>query len=166
MFITEEFRALAGLSTGTFRILFQKYCGVGTPIAKPVYLFVLFKYYKLYPVVRAWSTIFPGKRSRRSFLFRLRSWEVSRRSCSAVHRWCGSCLLALSNNKPLQRSEQSVWIVSKRFTVRILGVFFLNFCLFFALFCVRSFASTITVLDKSTSRYASNTVCPLCQSLG
>lgn len=72
----EEFRALAGLSKPVFRVLYHKYCGAGTPICKPVYLFVLFKYYKLYPVERAWSTIFPGKRSRRSLMFRLRVWEV------------------------------------------------------------------------------------------
>lgn len=72
----EEFRALAGLSKGTFRIIYDKYCGAGTLICKPVYLFLLFKYYKLYPVDRAWSTIFPGKRSRRSFLYRLHVWEV------------------------------------------------------------------------------------------
>jgi hypothetical protein len=76
----QEFRALAGLSMSTFRVLYDKYCGPGTPICKPTYLFVLFKYYKLYPVERAWSTIFPGHRSSRSFLFRLRTWEVRKQT--------------------------------------------------------------------------------------
>ena len=73
----DEFRALTGLSTNTFRLIFDKYCGPGTPILKPVYLFGLFKFYKLYPVLRAWRTIFPGLRSRKSFFTRLRKWEVS-----------------------------------------------------------------------------------------
>jgi len=73
----DEFRALTGLSTGTFRLIFDKYCGAGTPISKPLYLFALFKFYKLYPVLRAWRTIYPGLRSRQSFFTRLRRWEVS-----------------------------------------------------------------------------------------
>jgi hypothetical protein len=78
----DEFRALTGLSTGTFRLIFNKYCGAGTPIPKPHYLFALFKFYKLYPVLRAWRTIVPGLRSRKSFFTRLRKWEVSEYSAN------------------------------------------------------------------------------------
>jgi hypothetical protein len=72
----DEFRALTGLAPSTFRIIWDKYCGPETPIPKPAYLFALFKFYKLYPVWRAWRTFHTGLRSMRSFIARLRKWEV------------------------------------------------------------------------------------------
>lgn len=84
---TEEFNALTGLLPDTFIIIFNKYCGPGTVIKKPIYLFWLFKYYKLYPISRALSTIHHRRyKSRKSFEYRLHGWEVR------INKTCG-CLL-------------------------------------------------------------------------
>ena len=46
--------AMTGLSQTTFRYVYDKYCGPLTAIKRPLYLFVLLMYYKVYPVNRAW----------------------------------------------------------------------------------------------------------------
>jgi hypothetical protein len=74
----EEIVAMTGLTSDTFDVLYDKYCGAGTPICKPVYLWWLFQYLKLYPISRAFRAIHEGKyKSRRCFLTRIHLWQVS-----------------------------------------------------------------------------------------
>ena len=73
----DEFVALTGLTIDTFCYMYHKYCGKDTPICKPVYLFWLFEWYKLYPVARASSALHGGKlKSWRGFQSRLKKWQV------------------------------------------------------------------------------------------
>jgi hypothetical protein len=75
-----EFAALTGITQDTFEYLYDRYCGKGTPISKPKYLFWLFQYYKMYPIERGLRIIHHGSlRSARNFIWRLRKWEVSLR---------------------------------------------------------------------------------------
>ena len=77
-FSEEEIVALTGISSNTFNLIWAKYCGRDTPIRRPVYLWWLFQFYKLYPVARAFRTIHGGKqKSNRSFLYRIYAFEVS-----------------------------------------------------------------------------------------
>ena len=92
----EEVVALTGLTSSTLVIIYDKYCGAGTPICKPRYLFWLFQYYKLYPVSRAFRTIHNGQlKSRRNFLDRLHRWQVSFNStmCTIDTYRCSSSVI-------------------------------------------------------------------------
>jgi hypothetical protein len=74
----DEVVALCGLTPETFVKLFNKYCGRATPIKKPLYLWLLFKYFKIYPVHRAFRALHEGRyKSRRNMLSRIHVWEVS-----------------------------------------------------------------------------------------
>jgi hypothetical protein len=74
----EEILALCGLSAELLKTIYTKYCGNGTPINKPIYLWWLFMWYKLYPIARAARVIHGGAfRSHRYFLNRLHHWQVS-----------------------------------------------------------------------------------------
>lgn len=78
-FEEEEVLALTGLSSSTFQQIYEKYCGPSTPIKRPIYLWWLFQYYKIYPVSRAFRTIHLGAlKTRRGFLYRLYRWQVSK----------------------------------------------------------------------------------------
>lgn len=74
----EEILALCGLSLELMKEIYIKYCGEGTPINRPQYLWFLFMWYKLYPVSRA-SRIIHGDRynDHRYFLTRIHEWQVS-----------------------------------------------------------------------------------------
>lgn len=74
----EESKALTGLTKATFTVVYVKYCGTGTPIFKPVYLWWTFKFLKLYPINRAMGDIHHGRyKSRRCFQTRVYHWIVS-----------------------------------------------------------------------------------------
>jgi hypothetical protein len=57
-FSNEEIVAATGVTRETFVYVFDRYCGQGTPISKPVRLYHLFVFYKLYPVARACNQVF------------------------------------------------------------------------------------------------------------
>ena len=79
-FDEQEIIALSGLSSSTLVVLWVKYCGVGTPIRRPVYLWWLFVFFKMYPIRRAARTIHGGVfKSAGTFLRRLYAWQVSSR---------------------------------------------------------------------------------------
>ena len=51
--------ALTGVTHDLFQSVYNKYCGVTTPINRPLYLLVLLTYYKTYPSCnRAWCDPF------------------------------------------------------------------------------------------------------------
>jgi hypothetical protein len=83
----EETLALTGLSSATFHLIYERYCGHGTPIRRPAYLFWLFQFYKLYPVARAFRSIYGGKyKHARSFMHRLYTWQVRKTMNNAKRR--------------------------------------------------------------------------------
>jgi hypothetical protein len=72
-----EIIALSGLSSLTLTILWNKYCGVNTPIRRPMYLWWLFVFFKVYPIRRGFRTIHGGMfKSNQTFLRRLYKWQV------------------------------------------------------------------------------------------
>ena len=74
----EEIRSLTGLTLEILVAIFDKYCGKGTPISKPIYLWWLFVYYKIYPIVRACRVIHGGTfKDNRYFVQRIQAWAVS-----------------------------------------------------------------------------------------
>lgn len=77
-FKEEEIVALSGISSATFHKIWSKYCGRSTPIRRPIYLWWLFLYYKIYPVSRAFRCVYGMElKSRYSFISRLHKWQVS-----------------------------------------------------------------------------------------
>jgi hypothetical protein len=76
-FDEEEIVALSGVSSSTLLILWDKYCGAGTPIRRPTYLWWLLVFFKIYPVRRAFRTIHGGAfKSGSTFLRRIYVWQV------------------------------------------------------------------------------------------
>jgi hypothetical protein len=72
----DEVVAITGLTPEVFTTVYEKYCGPDTPIRKPIYLWWLFSFYKLYPVTRAFPLVHGGCfRSPQRFLSRLYVWE-------------------------------------------------------------------------------------------
>lgn len=73
-----EILALCGFTAAVLRLLYEKYCGKGTPIGRPIYLWWLLQFYKMYPISRGLRSIHMGRlRSRRCFMTRLYKWEVN-----------------------------------------------------------------------------------------
>ncbi len=54
-FTDDQFKGNFGLDASVFVIVYDKYCGRNTLINTPEKLASLFKYYKLYPVVRGFE---------------------------------------------------------------------------------------------------------------
>jgi hypothetical protein len=50
-----QFIALTGVSHDVFLAVYTKYCGPPSSIRKPLHLFTLLMYYKLYPINRGWT---------------------------------------------------------------------------------------------------------------
>lgn len=77
-FSEEEIIALCGCSSDVLHQLYDKYCGPDTPIRRPIYLWWLFQFYKMYPVSRGFRSIHMGRlSSRRCFMMRMYKWEVT-----------------------------------------------------------------------------------------
>jgi len=73
-----EIIALSGLSSLTLITLWNKYCGVNTAIRRPIHLWWLFVFFKVYPIRRGLRTIHGGVfKSNQTFLRRLYKWQVS-----------------------------------------------------------------------------------------
>jgi hypothetical protein len=73
-----EVIALTGLAPVTFHQIWNKYCGRDTPIRRPIYLWWVFMYLKLYPVARSFRVIHSGRyKNAGYFLGKLHGWMVS-----------------------------------------------------------------------------------------
>jgi hypothetical protein len=77
-FNEDKLKALTGVTHDIFRSVYNKYCGVTTPINRPLYLLVLLTYYKTYPSCnRGWCDPLTRVSSQPSrALFRIRKWEL------------------------------------------------------------------------------------------
>lgn len=74
----EEINALTGVIRSVLVAIFVKYCGKGTPIRRPIYLWWLLIYYKIYPIARACRMVHGGAfKDNRYFLQRIGQWAVS-----------------------------------------------------------------------------------------
>lgn len=68
---------MTGLTFEVLLLVYEKYCGKGTPISKPIYLWYLFVYYKIYPIARAFRLIHGGRfKDYRYFLRKIYTWQV------------------------------------------------------------------------------------------
>lgn len=74
----EEIVSLCGLPFETLEEIYLKHCGKSTPIRKPIYLWYVFVYYKIYPITRAFRTIHHGVyKDHRYFMRLIYKWQVS-----------------------------------------------------------------------------------------